>query len=53
MIRSLKGSNFIGFDVVAVLPQYVLIQIISLLAATIVHDFASLIDLKIKEVKPF
>lgn len=49
MIRSLTGFNFIGFDVVEVLPQYDQTQITALLAATIVHDFASLAALKIKE----
>jgi len=49
MIRSLTGFNFIGFDVVEVLPQYDQTQITSLLAATIVHDFASLVALQIKE----
>ncbi|MCM3601641.1 agmatinase [Robertmurraya korlensis] len=49
MIRSLTGFNYIGFDVVEVLPQYDQTQITALLAATIVHDFASLAALKIKE----
>lgn len=47
MIRSLTGFNYIGFDVVEVLPQYDQTQITALLAATIVHDFASLVALKI------
>ena len=49
MIRSLTGFNYIGFDVVEVLPQYDQTQITALLAATIVHEFASLTALKVKE----
>ncbi|MED3998125.1 agmatinase [Peribacillus frigoritolerans] len=49
MIRSLQGFNFIGFDLVEVLPPYDPTQITSLLAATIIHDFASLVALQLKE----
>ncbi len=49
LIRSLAGFNYIGFDVVEVLPQYDLAQITSLLAATLVHDFASLVALRMKQ----
>lgn len=49
MIRALTGFNYIGFDVVEVLPQYDPTQITSLLAATIVHDFASLIAYNLKD----
>ncbi|MBN6185482.1 agmatinase [Aneurinibacillus sp. BA2021] len=48
MVRSLTGFNYIGFDLVEVLPPYDPTQITSLLAATLVHDFASLAALKIK-----
>lgn len=48
MVRALTDFNFIGFDVVEVLPNYDPTQITSLLAATLVHDFASLIALKNK-----
>ena len=52
MIRSLTDFNFIGFDIVEVLPSYDPTQITSLLAATLVHEFASLATLKIaKESK--
>jgi len=49
MIRSLTDFNFIGFDLVEVLPSYDPAQITSLLAATLVHDFASLAALKTKK----
>jgi agmatinase len=49
IIRSLTDFNFIGFDLVEVLPPYDPTQITALLAATLVHDFASLIALKIKQ----
>lgn len=49
IIRALTDIHFIGFDVVEVLPPYDPTQITSLLAATIVHDFASLIALKVKD----
>ncbi|HWO98723.1 MAG TPA: agmatinase [Bacillus sp. (in: firmicutes)] len=48
MVRSLTGFNYIGFDLVEVLPPYDPTQITSLLAATLVHEFASLAALKIK-----
>ncbi len=49
MIRSLTGFNFIGYDVVEVPPSYDPSQITSLLAATLVHEFASLAALGAKE----
>ncbi len=48
MVRSLTGFNYIGFDLVEVLPPYDPTQITSLLAATLVHDFASLVALNLK-----
>jgi agmatinase len=51
IIRSLTDFNFIGFDLVEVLPPYDPTQITSLLAATIVHEFASLAALKVNEGK--
>lgn len=51
MVRSLIGFNYIGFDLVEVLPPYDPTQITSLLAATLVHDFASLIALNTKQDK--
>nr|WP_257208690.1 arginase family protein [Bacillus sp. AFS031507] len=38
-----------GFDLVEVLPPYDPTQITSLLAATIIHEFASLVALKINK----
>lgn len=48
MVRSLTGFNYIGFDLVEVLPPYDPTQITSLLAATLVHDFASLVAQNLK-----
>ncbi|MGC4379188.1 agmatinase [Fictibacillus sp. Mic-4] len=48
MVRSLTDFNYVGFDLVEVLPPYDPTQITSLLAATLVHDFASLIALQKK-----
>jgi agmatinase len=48
LVRSLTEFNFIGFDLVEVLPPYDPTQITSLLAATLVHEFASLIALQEK-----
>ncbi|TYR79401.1 agmatinase [Priestia megaterium] len=48
MVRSLTGFNYVGFDLVEVLPPYDPTQITSLLAATLIHDFTSLVALKIK-----
>ncbi|CAM3717707.1 agmatinase [Mesobacillus zeae] len=49
MIRSLTDFNFIGFDLVEVLPPYDPTQITSLLAATITHEFASLAALRLQQ----
>lgn len=49
MIRALTDFNFIGFDLVEVLPSYDPTQITSLLAATLVHEFASLAVLQEKK----
>ncbi|USG66947.1 agmatinase [Brevibacillus ruminantium] len=43
LVRGLTGLNYIGFDVVEVLPPYDPAQTTSLLAATLVHDFAALV----------
>lgn len=42
LVRQLGGLNYVGFDVVEVLPAYDHAQITALLAATLVHEFASL-----------
>ncbi|WP_257351761.1 agmatinase [Pseudalkalibacillus decolorationis] len=49
MIRCLQDFNYVGFDLVEVLPPYDPTQITSLLAATLVHDFASIVALKVKK----
>lgn len=49
MVRSLTGFNYVGFDVVEVLPPYDPTQITALLAATLVHEFASLVALNEKK----
>jgi agmatinase len=48
LIRSLTGLNYIGFDLVEVLPSYDPANITSLLAATLIHDFACHVALKEK-----
>ena len=45
MIRGLKGLDYVGFDVVEVLPDYDVAEITALLAANIVYEFLSLIAL--------
>lgn len=49
IVRSLTDLNYIGFDLVEVLPPYDPTQITSLLAATLIHDFAALVALKEKQ----
>ncbi|MET3289251.1 UNVERIFIED_CONTAM: agmatinase [Brevibacillus sp. OAP136] len=51
MVRSLNGFNFVGFDLVEVLPSFDPTQTTALLAATIVHNFAGLVALRIKQNK--
>lgn len=46
MVRSLKDMNFVGYDLVEVLPAYDPSQITAFLAANIVFEFISLIALK-------
>lgn len=45
LIRGLKGLDYVGFDVVEVLPDYDVADITALLAANIVYEFLSLIAL--------
>lgn len=49
MVRSLTDFNFVGFDLVEVLPSFDPTQTTALLAATIVHTFGSLIALKVRK----
>lgn len=46
LVRSLKDLHYIGFDLVEVLPPYDPAQITSLLAATLIHDFAALVAIR-------
>ena len=45
LVRGLRGLNFVGFDVVEVLPAYDPAEITALLAANIIYEFLSLIAL--------
>lgn len=49
LIRGLKGLNFIGFDVVEVLPALDPSEITSLLASNVVYEFISLLALNKRE----
>ncbi len=48
LIRGLKELNFVGFDVVEVLPDYDVAEITALLAANIIYEFMSLIAINKK-----
>ncbi|UCD77633.1 MAG: agmatinase [Desulfobacterales bacterium] len=50
IVRGLKGLNFVGFDVVEVLPDKDAAEITALLAANIMYEFLSLIALNKKNV---
>jgi len=45
-VRGLKDINFVGFDMVEVMPGYDPTQITSLLAANIIYEFISLIAIQ-------
>ncbi|HWI66120.1 MAG TPA: agmatinase [Symbiobacteriaceae bacterium] len=47
-VRMLTDFNYVGFDMVEVLPGHDHAQITALLAATLVHEFASLVALGLK-----
>ncbi len=49
MVRSLTDMNFIGFDLVEVLPSFDPTQITALLAATLVHHFGSLAAVQVNK----
>jgi agmatinase len=51
LVRGLRGLNFVGFDVVEVLPAYDPAEITALLAANIIYEFLSLIALNKKSKK--
>lgn len=46
LVRALQGLNFVGFDMVEVLPTHDHAQVTALLAATLVHEFASLVAVR-------
>jgi agmatinase len=46
LVRGLRGIEFVGFDLVEVLPQYDSGQVTSLLAGTLVHEFLALLALR-------
>ncbi len=51
LLHGLKGLNFVGFDVVEVLPDYDTADITALMAANIIYEFLSLISLNKKNSK--
>lgn len=48
LVKGLKGLNFMGFDLVEVLPSFDVGEVTSLLAATIIQDFLGLLALRSK-----
>lgn len=50
LVRGLEGINWVGCDVVEVLPQYDPAQITALLAANIAYEFISLVALRKKNL---
>ncbi|MCP4627274.1 MAG: agmatinase [bacterium] len=50
LVRGLRGLNFVGFDVVEVLPDKDPAEITALLAANIVYEFLSMIALNKKKL---
>jgi len=51
LIRGLTGLNFVGFDVVEILPDYNTADLTALLAANIIYEFLSLISLNKRNSK--
>jgi len=50
-IRMLKEFNFVGYDMVEVLPAQDPAQVTALLAATLVHEFASLTAARLRRLQ--
>ena len=46
LVRGLTGIEFVGFDLVEVMPQYDSGEVTSLLAGTLVHEFLALLALR-------
>jgi agmatinase len=51
LVRGLGDLNYIGFDMVEVLPSHDHAQITALLAATLVHEFASHVAMQVRRGK--
>jgi agmatinase len=51
IVRGLQGLNFVGFDLVEVLPAFDPSEITALLASNIIYEFISLLALKKKSNK--
>jgi agmatinase len=48
IVRQLGAMNYVGFDLVEVLPTHDHAQVTALLAATLVHEFASLYAMRLR-----
>jgi hypothetical protein len=46
LVRGLTGIDFVGFDLVEVMPQYDSGEVTSLLAGTLAHEFLALLALR-------
>jgi len=51
LVRGLTGIEFVGFDLVEVMPQYDSGEVTSLLAGTLVHEFLALLALRRRDAK--
>ena len=51
LVRGLTGIDFVGFDLVEVMPQYDSGEVTSLLAGTLVHEFLALLALRRRDAK--
>jgi agmatinase len=51
LVRGLLGIEFVGFDLVEVMPQYDSGEVTSLLAGTLLHEFLALLALRRRDGK--
>lgn len=51
LVHGLKGLNFVGFDLVEVLPDYDTADLSALMAANIIYEFLSLIAVNQKNAR--
>ena len=51
LVRGLTGIDFVGFDLVEVMPQYDSGEVTSLLAGTLVHEFLALLAIRRRDAK--